>query len=152
MPETANEENEEREDLENVRQVINYIDPEYNSEKLVHDRVTRLGKRKPNAKHPRPIKVHLESPQHKTKILKGIKKLKNNRDLKNISISHEKTKKERDEYQKLKNELEERKRETGQDLVIYNNEIMLRATRESKIEERRNNRGPNFQHNNEKDN
>ena len=152
VQETTIEEDEEREDLENVRQIINYIDPDYKSEKLLYEKITRLGKRKTNAKQPRPIKVTLESPHHKTKILKGTKKLKNNPDLKHISLSHEKTKKEREEYQKLKNEMEERKKETGQDLVIYNNEVMLRSTRDSKIDERKLTRRPNSQYNNNKDN
>ena len=82
----SNSENEE-EDIQVVKDIITSIEPSFNADCL-RENVTRLGRRKPDAKLARPVKVILPSLKLKTKILRGSKKLKESLKYNKVILTH----------------------------------------------------------------
>ena len=119
----------ELEDLQNAKNVFNYVSPSFDHSGLKS--VTRCGRRReanaqyPNPK-PRPIKVTLKDPSHVLLLKKNARKLKDNDGLKHVGISEDKTFKEREEDRKLRTALIKR-RNDGEDVVIYNKTVILRS-------------------------
>ena len=119
----------ELEDLQNAKNVFNYVSPSFDHSGLKS--VVRCGrKREANAQYPnprpRPIKVTLKDPSHVLIIRKNARKLKDNDGLKHVGISEDKTFKEREEDRKLRATLIKR-RNDGEDVVIYNKNVILRS-------------------------
>ena len=110
------------------------IEPKFNMECL-KDKISRLGRKKTDAKQARPIKITLPGHQ-KTKILRASKKLKESAKYNKVNMSQEKTRKEREEYKKLKSILDDKNKDRN-DYVIFGNEVVLRSERDSKISEKR---------------
>ena len=130
----GDEENKDR-DLEKINLIIRSID-----ENLPHvekDNILRLGTKKRSQRNPRPIKVTFQNTKQKITNLKNSFKLKdfNDSENKRIGVSADLTKKEREQQQKLKNELAEARKEGG-DYVIYDKKIMLREEKNALIETR----------------
>ena len=125
---------DEEEDMKKLKDIMTIIEPTFNME-CIKDKVSRLGKKKTDAKQARPIKITLPGHQ-KTKILRASKKLKESSKYNRVSMSHERTRKEREEYKKLKAILEEKNKD-GNDYVIFDNEVVLRTTRDSKVSQKR---------------
>ena len=75
----------------------------------------------------RPLKVIFADTEHKIKILKKAKNLKESRKFSKIGISSDKTLKERKEDERLRKELGER-RKGGEDVIIYRGKVVQRET------------------------
>lgn len=87
--------------------------------------ISRLGK-KIESKI-RPVKVTLENPALKKLVIQKARQLRNNEKYKNIYIDYDKTKLQQSEWNNLRSELKQR-RESGEDVVIYNGCIRPRAS------------------------
>ena len=130
-----NVENDEGRELDrrSAAKVCNFVAPDSNNP--VHSisrqgiKIERLGERRkataaiPSPK-PRPIKVYVEDPTVREKVLKNARRLKNSA-LQYVGISADKTKQEREKDFITRNELKRRK-EGGEDVVIFRGEIFLR--------------------------
>lgn len=86
----------------------------------------RLGKIPEDANRPRPLKIVFESEEAKLNLVKRYCHTKRNgtedekEGIKNMSIVPDRTQKEREEYKKLRNQLDERVRKGEKNLVIIN--------------------------------
>lgn len=131
----ADPNDEVNEDTKKLKEILTIVEPNISIDD-VKEKMTRLGKRKTDAARPRPIKLTLKNQQQRNKILKASRKLKENNIYNNVNISHEKTRKEKEEYQKLKVELTE-KNKGGNNYVIFKNEVVLRTSRDTMLSEQR---------------
>lgn len=102
-----------KEDIEQVKKVVKFVSQDVNTNNLNKEKVFRLGKPRvptpenPNPK-PRPLKVILEDPAHKKKLVANSRKLLDY-NLKKVGISEDKPWKEREELRaqrELKNKNE----------------------------------------------
>ena len=133
----ADSDDEVKEDTQKMEEILNIIEPNINTV-TIKEKMSRMGKRRADATRPRPIKLTLQNQQQKSKILRASRKLKDSTKYKDVNLSQEKTRKEREEYQKLKTELTEKNKE-GNNYVIFKNQVILRTTRESMMNEQRGN-------------
>ena len=114
-------------DRQEVKKLFDITNPELKAElnNIINEKKTfRLGKYKKPGKI-RPIKIELPDKEMKIDILKGCKNLKDSA-FEHISVQHDLTKDEQEEHYKLRKELRTR-REAGEDVCIYNNEIIKRS-------------------------
>ena len=122
----ADSDDEDKEDNQKIEEILNIIEPNINTV-TIKEKMSRMGKRRADATRPRPIKVTLQNQQQKSKILRASRKLKDSPKYKDVNLSQEKTRKEREEYQKLKTELTEKNKE-GNNYVIFKNQVILHTT------------------------
>ena len=61
------------------------------------------------------------------------RKLKDNNGLNHVGISADKTWKEREEEREVRQEYNKRKHEDKEDVIIYNNKVILRSQRPNEI-------------------
>ena len=121
----------EVEDTQKVKNVMSFVTPNIDNSFLNGKTVIRMGKVRapsdtyPNPK-PRPIKVILPSPTEALALRKNARKLKDNQGLNHVGIAADKSWKERLAERELRSEFTRRKN-NGEDVVIYNNEIKLRS-------------------------
>ena len=103
IPESEEEDSEKasKEDIDQVKKAIQFVTPEVNTTMLSKQKVYRLGKPRkptddiPNPK-PRPVKVVLEDPNHRTLLVTNSRKLKNY-EVKKVGITEDKTKNQREQ-------------------------------------------------------
>ena len=119
----------ELEDLQNAKNVVNYVCPSFDHSSLKS--VARCGnRREANAQYPspkpRPIKIVLHNPLDVLLIRRNARNLKHNEALKHVGISEDKTYKERLEERELRAELIRRRNE-DEDVVIYNKKVLLKS-------------------------
>lgn len=124
LPESPEEEEEvaEREDLEKVREVLKWVNPRVDLDKM---KVFRAGYRTKDRK-PRPVKITLNSVETKHQVLRKSKKLKESDSFDKLGLSADKTKKEQIKYKELKVKRDELRKENGGDYVIFREVVMLR--------------------------
>lgn len=122
LPESEKEEVEERrtEDTAAIKDLISLTGCEATPTKFL-----RLGAR--NDDRIRPVKLELESTSDKWKILKGARKLKDTR-LRTIGIAPDLSKKQRTERKQLKEEIETRKAQGEENLMIRRGRIYTNRT------------------------
>ena len=111
------------EDLQNVKNVLNFVCPSFDTSGIDSKSVSRCGaKREPTTDiptpKPRPIKVVLSNNSEVIMIRKNARKLKDNDGLKHVGISEDKSYHERMEDKKLRSELTKR-RNDNEDVIIY---------------------------------
>ena len=128
----------EAETIQNVKNVFNYVEPGVDTTGLNGKNVIRLGKpRTPSEEYPnprpRPIKVILRNPQEVSLLRNNARKLKDNNGLNHVGISADKTWKEREEEREVRQEYNKRKHEDKEDVIIYNNKVILRSQRPNEI-------------------
>ena len=128
----------ELEDIQKVKNVLNFVCPTMDVSSLNGKIVTRCGnKRVPNEKFPnpkpRPIKIELQSPSEVSQLKRNARKLKDNEALNHVGISEDKPWKERMEERELRKELSKRRSE-GEDVVIsiQDKKVILRSELPSK--------------------
>ena len=90
------------------------------------ENVVRIGERNMNSARPRMVKIMFRNQEVRRKVLKGGSALKNVEDqyIRNIYITPDYTPKQREEYNKLKRNLEERRARGERDLVIRRGKIV----------------------------
>ena len=122
------EEENQAETLTKTKEILKYVNPEVNTSELNTERVKRIGQKKPDSK-PRPVKVILDSTEDKFKLLRSARKLKDSECFKKIGLSFDKTKKEQQEYRRLKLERDEKNSATdsGKDFVIFRGRVQLQS-------------------------
>ena len=118
----------EKEDLGNVKEILNSVNPRVDLSKLDLERVKRAGARRKDRTTPRPVRITLDSPECRNKILRNAKVLKDQTKFPKLGLSHDKTKRERDEYRQLRDKRDELKKSTGEDWVIFRNDVVKRDT------------------------
>ena len=116
----------EKEDLGKVREILTSVNPRVDLTKLDLTRVKRAGTRRKDRTTPRPVKITLDSPECKDKILRNAKTLKNITKFPKLGLSQDKTKKEREEYRQLRDKRDDLKKSTGEDWVIFRNDVVKR--------------------------
>ena len=122
-------ENPEELDLKSTIDVLSYVDPDSNTKGLNTTTVFRLGKRKPGSDPaPRPVKIVLDSPESRSKILGKSKKLRSSQKYKKLGISADKTKKEQEEFKQLKQQCDQLRTNTGEDYIIFRGKCVVRST------------------------
>ena len=127
----------EVEDIQNVKNVMNFVSPTIDSSNLNGKTVIRLGPiRVPNDQYPNPkptpIKVVLQNPSEVGVLRRNARKLKNNEGLNHVGIAADKTWKERVEERELRKEFNIRKNEDKEDVIVYNKKVILRSELPSK--------------------
>ena len=113
--------------------VCKFVDPEFSESSKstsVEFKIERLGtRRKPSpdnpSPRPRPIKICFSDHTRRDRVLKSARKLKDSA-YKHVGISADKTKEERDRDYLNRTELKRRKNE-GEDVVLYRGDIILRS-------------------------
>ena len=130
LPEIGEDtENPEDLDLKNTLEVLSHVDPDIKTDALNSIRVTRLYKRKTGQDPaPRPIKITLDNPESRSKILSKAKKLKTYKKFGKLGLSADKTKKEREEYRQLKQQCEKLRGDSGKDYIIFRGKCVIRST------------------------
>ena len=120
-----------KEDIEKVKEVLSHTNPDL-SENIVkdlqEDKMTRLGNKDDSndqTKRPRPIKLTLKNEKTKFKILKNSSLLKNFQSQQNVGIKPDLTKQQQIEDKELRAQLKRRK-DGGEDVMIYRNKVILR--------------------------
>ena len=91
------------------------------------NQVTRLGQRKDDSKRPRPVKVSFDSNEEKWHLVRNTRKVRTMPAFKDVSIQHDKTRKELNVLRALKTECTNKRNVTGKDFVIFAQQIMLRS-------------------------
>ena len=122
------------EDVGKVKEVFNTVNPEASLIDLDKSKIKRIGSRrvaevgKPTPP-PRPVKIVFDTQEKKMDILRNAKKLKDSEKFKGIGLSHDKTKKEQEDYRKLKLKLVEKNKESGSgnDYQIFRGNIVLKT-------------------------
>ena len=121
------EEEDKVEDVKTTTKVLTYVNPEV---KITLDpsKINRIGRRKDKNK-PRPIKVELDSSDTKMKYIRNAKKLKDHDTFKKVGLSFDKTKREQEEYRRLKDQLDEKNKSsgTGQDYQLFRGKVLLKT-------------------------
>ena len=118
------EEEKIEKDRTEIKKLLNITNPELEAELenvISKKKSLRLGKSKEGAK--RPIKLELPDEDMKKDIFKGCRKLKGSA-FSHVSIQNDLTKEEQETNYKMRQELRQRK-ENGEKVCIYNNEIIL---------------------------
>lgn len=128
----ANAAQAELEDIQNVKNVFQFVCPSMDNSHLNGKTVTRCGKKRiPTQDYPdprpRPIKIVLQGPSDVRLLRKNARKLKDNEGLCHVGISEDKTWKEREEDRKLRKELYKRRDEDKEDVIIYDKQVILRS-------------------------
>ena len=122
-------------DLVQVKEVLSFVSPDIDFNNLSTSTVSRLGFRKENATRPRPIKIKLTCTDHKFKLLKASRNLKNYTKHQKIGLSSDKTKKEQLREQSLRAEIDRiRRSDPAADPVVFRGKIMKRSEKESIVE------------------
>ena len=136
LPEPKSDTDPEKEDLENVKQVVSIMNKDVSTDALDKETVTRLGKWRPQHKEkPRPVKIIFNNEETKWKVLGKSYKLRNVEPYKSVIAANDRTAKELQEDKALKIKLEEAKKERpGEDLMIYKRQIINRKDRPSYAE------------------
>ena len=130
VPEEEDNEEGKENDRRTVSEVCNFVTPGNSQVTSPNQiKIERLGpRRKPStaipSPRPRPIKVYLDSSSDKDKILGNARILKNS-PYQHVGISADKTRKEREQDFITRNELR-RRRNDGEDVVLFRGEIYLR--------------------------
>lgn len=132
--EKENETAAEREDFEETFKVFCEVDGALTDYVLGErvEKVTRLGRKPALGGKPRPVKVVFKDNDTKMRILRKSKNLKKSESFKSVGISTDKTMKERAHDKKLVEERNKR-REDGQDVVIFRGEVITREELEEKL-------------------
>ena len=112
-------------DVNKTKAVLTYVNPEV---KLTIDpsKVQRIGKK---GTKPRPVKVVLDSVETKMQFIRNSKKLKDHDTFSKVGLSFDKTKREQEEYRRLKEKLDEKNRNegSGADYQIFRGNIVLKT-------------------------
>ena len=126
-------EEEAIEDLESVKQVLQFTNPELKEttiSKLSTNSIIRLGKKPdgpPNENSkPRPVKITLPDEATKFKVLKMSHTLKSYTENPRIGLKLDLTKQQLIEEKELRKELQRRK-DLKEDVMIFRNKVILRA-------------------------
>lgn len=130
LPETdATDEKEGQiEDLQRVKEVLNYVNGGTAVQGLDDSNITRMGARKTDQTRPRAIKLQFSSSEKKMKILRNAKHLANHATFRILGISPDKTEQQRTADKERRAIMIERNAK-GEDLVIYRDEIIPRSER-----------------------
>ena len=124
---SENSDNGKEKDLEIVAEVVKVVKPNFDVSLINKENLERLGKERKPGEKPRPIKISFTTQFPRHQILKNAYKLKNSKYQK-VGLSADKSKNEREEEANLVKNLKERKSK-GEDVVIFDNKIMLREER-----------------------
>ena len=104
-------------DLSLAREILIHVSPEINFNSI---QVSRIGSKKGEQNKHRPLKIKLDQTEHKFKLLKEARKLKNYTKHAKIGLSKDKTKRELIEDRALNVELRRRRAaEPAEDFVIF---------------------------------
>ena len=120
-----NEDEISEKDRKEVKKLLEITNPELTAEleTIINEKKSlRLGPKRKDATKPRPIKIELPDEEIKKDIFKGCRKLKNSA-YKHVSVQNDLTKEEQEKNYKLRQEMKLRK-EKGEKVCIYNNEII----------------------------
>ena len=127
VPEPTSRDTEKEEDLKTIRNIVLAAETEEGVvAPLDSNRITRLGGRKEGSVRPRPLRVTFDTPEEKWTVVNRSRKIKSVEAYKDVTIQSDKTKKELQEDRKLKAECSQKRKDTGQDYIIFAQEIMLR--------------------------
>ena len=125
------EKDSEDEDLAEVKNLLNYVNSEVNTDELTKSNVVRIGRKKTTSESHnkiRPIKLVFNEPDTKWKLLKRASRLKDSTTFKGVGLNLDKTTKERREDEVLRAKLkEERGKRPEDDLIIFRKHIIKRA-------------------------
>ena len=144
------EEKNSEEDVEKVKEVFSAVNPEVCLANLDKSRIQRVGTKKVAeegklAPRPRPVKIVMDSFEMKMGILRKARKLKDSKKINRIGLSYDKTKKEQEDYRKLKVKLDEKNKETGgTDYQIFRGKIVLKTEVQNIIRKGKENNGTNW--------
>ena len=130
IPENTDNDEGKKADIANVKNVIEFVCPDIKTDNLSTKTVTRLGTRTVASTdnlspRPRPIKITFNEPKSRDSLLKNARKLKDSA-FRNVGISADKTKKEREEELQTRKDFTVRKLQ-GEDIVLYRGQIYDRS-------------------------
>ena len=118
----------QKEDFDKVNKLLRAAQGDQATPLTDMKQVTRLGNRKDDeSAKPRPVKVAFDSSEEKWHLVRNSRKIRDTHCFKDVNVQHDKTKKEINESRALIAECVKRRNQTGQDYVIFANEIMLRT-------------------------
>lgn len=116
----ANEEKNNENDLSQTKQLFKHVNPDITPDNIV--KIQRIGFKK--ADKTRPVKVVMKSEESKLSILKNARRLKESETFSKVGISYDKTKKQQEEYRKLKDEVDEKNKPFDKKVyVIFRNKV-----------------------------
>ena len=99
--------------------MLSYVNPDIKADSLNKRTVSRIEGRKAGpGSTPRPIKVVLETQENKERTMRNLRHIKEKDSLRHIGIAHDRTRKEIEQDRKLKSELDETKKQSGEHLII----------------------------------
>ena len=130
VPESGATEDGEGDDIYKVKAVVRHVCQLTEVDEVTSPSIVRLGdirKPSPDQPNPRPRPIKLVFPESaiRDKVLKNARRLKDSK-FKKIGISPDKTKKEREEYEKARKEFRRRKDVLKEDVIMYKGEVFLR--------------------------
>ena len=137
--ERKTEEEKDEEDFLTVNNIIQDIEKDHFTALVDPSSIMRLGQRRPGSTRPRPIKVQFETKEEKWYLIRNAYHLKNskNQSHHDIVIKTDKTKAELNADRKLKAECTKRREETGENWIIFADQIMLKEDVDTFKEERK---------------
>ena len=125
----GNEEEKEQNDLTLIKEIIEIVAPELNSESqhLERNKIKRLGKLNPSSTKARPLKIELPDEPFKNNLIQnGKKKLKRLSKCNNVFLKKDLTKKQQlFEYNLRKEKLERIAK--GEDVIIFKEKVIPRS-------------------------
>ena len=120
------EEKNKTDDLDKAKEVLKFVNSEVKTENYDKSKIMRIGPKRSNKV--RPVKIIMENQDCKNNILRNARNLKESEKFSKIGLSFDKTRKQQEEYRKLKEKLEEhKKKDDGKDYVIFRNQIVVRS-------------------------
>ena len=130
VPESGATEDGEGDDIYKVKAVVRHVCQLTDVDEVTSPSIVRLGdirKPSPDQPNPRPRPIKLVFPESaiRDKVLKNARRLKDSK-FKKIGISPDKTKKEREEYEKARKEFRRRKDVLKEDVIMYKGGVFLR--------------------------
>ena len=133
LPESADDTDQEKDDQERVKEIINIMEREVSTESFNKENVIRLGKRRPHHKEkPRPVKISFNNEDTKWRVLRKSYKLNKHPTYGSVIASNDKTAKEQQDDRALLAELKEAKRARPEDdLIIFKQKIIKRSEKPS---------------------
>ena len=120
------EEKNKKQDVVKTKEILTHVNPDVKLDKLDSATIMRIGGKKANKT--RPVKIIMESQDDKNNILRNSRNLKNSDKFSKIGLTFDKTRKQQEEYRKLKEKLDEMKNlNDGKEYQIYRNKVMLKS-------------------------
>ena len=137
--ERKTEEEKKEEDFLTVNNIIQDVEKDHFTAMVDSSNIERLGQQRPGSTRPRPIKVRFDTKEEKWYLLRNAYHLKNSKTQSHhdVVIRADKTKAELNADRKLKAECTKRREETGENWIIFADQIMLKENVEAFKAERK---------------